>query len=359
MSSFAGEIVRLAAGPGGVFGNGLYAISRGAGGNTGAVNNPGVIYRVDPATGKASVFFDLNTVISQKEANGNASNSVGAATGLVNWYDITFDPEGYFNGKPSMFVASVDRSDPNKNAVYQIGPDGSLLGVFVQFTAGQNALKFDINPSAILVPPVQDQSFLRGMFAGSGISTTGGTFSALYFDANQYQPGQVISNATLPTGVSTTNLTEGPIVGLTASNPNYLSSVYSAFTDFGTPAAGGIPARPGLSGVQGSGGEALIQPPAGTALVNTLPLDEQPVVSSLGRRFEDIAFDQYGYFSQGFTIGTTTTTGNGQGNLVDGAFSISAPINAGSVFVTDLASGLQVPVTPLAPLPTTSIEVPV
>src|SRR5208283_3969553 len=54
LSSFGGDIVRLAAGPGGVFGNGLYAISRGAGGNPDAVNRPGVIYRIDPATGQAS-----------------------------------------------------------------------------------------------------------------------------------------------------------------------------------------------------------------------------------------------------------------------------------------------------------------
>jgi len=67
ISSFGGDIVALAAGPGGIFGNGLYAISRGGGDNTtaGAVNHPGVIYRVDPATGKTSVFFDLNTVMSQ------------------------------------------------------------------------------------------------------------------------------------------------------------------------------------------------------------------------------------------------------------------------------------------------------
>ena len=63
-SSFGGDIVRIKAGPGGDFGKAVYAISRGAGGNTGAVNKPGVIYRVDPATGKASVFFDLNTVIT-------------------------------------------------------------------------------------------------------------------------------------------------------------------------------------------------------------------------------------------------------------------------------------------------------
>ena len=29
-----------------------------------------------------------------------AANSVGTSTGLVNWYDITFDPEGYFDGTP-------------------------------------------------------------------------------------------------------------------------------------------------------------------------------------------------------------------------------------------------------------------
>ena len=65
ISSFGGDIVTIAAGPGGVFGNDVYAISRGAGDNAadGAINRPGVIYRVDTATGKASVFFDLNTVL--------------------------------------------------------------------------------------------------------------------------------------------------------------------------------------------------------------------------------------------------------------------------------------------------------
>ena len=61
--------------------------------------DPGVIYRVDPATGQASVFFDLNSVISQIDP-GNATPTTPAAnglltsTGLVNWYSITFDSEG-------------------------------------------------------------------------------------------------------------------------------------------------------------------------------------------------------------------------------------------------------------------------
>ncbi|MGB2612924.1 MAG: hypothetical protein WBC80_28455, partial [Isosphaeraceae bacterium] len=143
LSSFGGDIVRLAAGPGGVFGNGLYAISRGAGVNAaiGAVNRPGVIYRIDPATGKASVFFDLNTVLSQIDPNAlatdgknPAANSLGKSTGFVNWYDIAFDPEGNFDGSPTMFVASADRSDPSKNAIYMISPSGKFLGAFVLLT---------------------------------------------------------------------------------------------------------------------------------------------------------------------------------------------------------------------------------
>ena len=35
-----------------------------------------------------------------------AANSLGSSTGFVNWYDIAFDPEGNFNGQPTMFVAS-------------------------------------------------------------------------------------------------------------------------------------------------------------------------------------------------------------------------------------------------------------
>ena len=100
ISSFGGDIVTIAAGPGGVFGNSIYAISRGAGDNAsgGAVNRPGVIYRVDPATGKSSVFFDLNTVMNQIDPSSpTAANSLGTGTGLVNWYSITFDSEGIWS----------------------------------------------------------------------------------------------------------------------------------------------------------------------------------------------------------------------------------------------------------------------
>ena len=105
-------------------------------------------------------------------------------------------------------------------------------------TDGLASVKFAISPTAILIPPVQDQSFLSGLIGGSGISSVGGTFAALYFQANSYSPGQVISNSNLPTGVSETELGEpvvanvptvpgtigatlvntGPIVGLTAAN---------------------------------------------------------------------------------------------------------------------------------------------
>jgi hypothetical protein len=370
ISQFGGDIVRIKAGPGGVFGSGVYAISRGAGENTGAVNRPGVIYRVDPATGKASVFFDLNTLISQLEPGSNASNSVGAQTGLVNWYDIAFDPEGYFDGRPSMFVASVDMSDPNKNVIYRIGPDGSFMGAFVQFTAMSN-LKFTTNPTSILVPPPEDQTFLRGLLAGAGISTTNGEFGALFFNANSYTPGQVISSSTLPTGVSQTKLGQpqtgvnqagqtvlgmtGPVVGMTATNPDYLSRVYGAFTDFGTTAA------PGYSGVQGINGDLLMNAPPGTTLAagTAPPLDQAQFATTPFRRFQDIAFDQYGYFSQGVVLPTNSSTTNLNGTITINPTTLTQPVNAGSLFVTDLSAGLEVTVTPVAPLPTTPIMIPI
>jgi len=233
-----------------------------------------------------------------------------------------------------MFVSSVDKSDPNKNIIFEIAPNGTLMGVFVQMTDGLSALKFNISPTAILIPPVQDQSFLSGLIAGSGISTTTGTFAALYFQSTSYSPGQVISNATLPAGVTETNLglqtpgstttingttftgliNTGPIVGLTASNSDYDNEIFSIFTDFGTPAAGGIPARPGFSGVQGSAdGELLIG--AGVTQPATLPAvgttDTLGAVTTQFRRFESIAFDQYGYFSQSVALTAATGTTNG------------------------------------------------
>ena len=236
ISSFGGDIVSIAAGPGGVFGNDVYAISRGAGDNatSGAINRPGVIYRVDTATGKTSVFFDLNSVLSQTDSTNltpstPAANGLTAAlkpqdgSGLVNWYSITFDPEGTFSGTPAMFVSSSDRSDPNKNIIYEIAPNGTLMGVFVQMTDGLSAQNFNIRPTAILIPPVQDQSFLSGLIAGNGISSTSGTFAALYFQSTSYSPGQVISNSTLPTGVSQT-LLGTPVVATVATNIGTLAA---------------------------------------------------------------------------------------------------------------------------------------
>ncbi|APW59356.1 hypothetical protein [Paludisphaera borealis] len=368
LTSFGGDNVRIKAGPGGVFGNGLYAISRGAGSNTGAVNRPGVIYRVDPATGKASVFFDLNTVMSQIDPNAlntdgknAAANSLGGATGgavdttgFANWYDIAFDPEGYIDGKPSMLVSTVDRSDPSKNAIYRIGPDGSFLGAYVTLTDGQAATKFNINPTGMVVPGPEMQQFLRGVIAGSGISSTGGTMAALFFNANQYSPGQVISNGSnLPKGASETGLTLGPIVGITQANVDYTSPLYSAFTDFGTPTGGGIPAKPGFSGVQGSNGGLLIgtQLTSTTTGATTATIDQTALVTTPFRRFEDIAFDQYGYFSQSMGL-TASATGTGTtGGSTSGTSLVTVtgqPTYAGSLFVSDLASGLSVNVVSVA-----------
>jgi hypothetical protein len=356
ISSFGNDIVHIQAGPGGDFGSGVYAISRGAGENANAINRPGVIYRVDPATGKASVFFDLNTVLSQLETGGNASNSAGAATGLVNWYSIAFDPEGYFDGRPSMFVTSIDRVDPNKNAIFRIAPDGSFMGMFTVYSATGTASSLLRGPSSILVPPPEQQTFLKGLVAGDGFSSSTDGFAALFFDANQFRPGTALSGPTLPTGVSATNLTFGPQVGITSASSEYPDTVYSAFTDFGTPGAGGIPASPGLSGVQGLAGELLIG--GGTSIITSFTQAGSATPDTAGaiitpyRRFEDIAFDQYGYFS----YGTTVTVNAATGVTTVGS---QTPTYVGNLFVSDLGTGLTQAVTPIAPLPTTALNVPI
>ena len=357
LSEFGGDIVRIEAGPGGDFGKGVYAISRGAGSNTGAANRPGTVFRVDPATGKASLFFDLNTVLASIEPGGTAANSNGAASGMVNWYDMAFDPEGYFDGKPSLFISSVDRTDPNKNVIFRVAPDGSFLGMFIKFTAS-NGGQFTRTPSAVSVPPPEQQTFLRGLISGDGAADGG--FVALFFNANEFAPGTDLNSvAVLPPGVTRTGMTFGPQTGIIASNSDYISNQYATFTDFGTPGAGGIPAQPGLSGVQGILGDLLIGN-GGTGTTGSIitsftdpnftTVDAAAAIITPFRRFEDIAFDQYGYFSYGTTV--TPATGGGR-------VTVGTPTYAGSLFVSDLATGLSVQVTPLAPLPTTPVNVPI
>jgi hypothetical protein len=351
LSSFGGDIVRIEAGPGGDFGKGVYAITRGAGenaGQPGVVNHPGVIYRVDPATGKSSVFFDLNTVISQLEPGGNAGNGLLPSTGLTNWYDIAFDPEGYFDGRPSMFVTSSDRSDPNKNAVYRISPDGSFMGLFVAFNSTSQGL-INRSPTSVFVPPAEQQQFLRGVFVGNGNTSGPEGGAVLFFDANTFRPGQVIGTPLAP-GVSATAMTSGPQVAIAGANNDYLSPVYSVFTNFGTPPAGGLPGAPGVSGIQGLGGESLI-PGAPGATFQTAPAnpDTASVVLTPYRRFQDAAFDYYGYFSYGATV--TPVAGSRP--------TVGTPTFAGSFFVTDLAAGFSTPITVTGNGTAATINVPV
>ncbi len=394
ISDFGNDIVRIKAGPGGDFGNGLYAISRGAGDNVtlpGTINKPGVIYRIDPATGKASIFFDLNSVL-----NGDASNGLNpTSTGLKNWYDIAFDPEGYFDGKPSMFVSSVSTPSPtdptgSKNAIFRIAPDGTLMSVFIKFTAGAGAGQFARSPTSVLVPPPEQQTFLRGLIMGEGSSAnnegkaanigTSTGYVALFFNANQFLPGTDLNDAnsstSLPKGVQTTGIYFGPQTGLTdvSTNGRYQSPVYATFSDFGTPPATGVPGQPGFSGVQGLLGDLLINPTnqqslnftqfpdiigdgtpfssknpsaAGQGIATTgaagVPgVDNLTLAGTPYRRFQDIAFDKYGYFS----YGTTVTPG------VAGALpTVGNPTYAGSLFVSDLADGLAASVPVPAGVP--------
>lgn len=378
LSQFGGDMVRIEAGQGGDFGKALYAISRGGGSNPAAVNNPGVIYRVDPVTGKASVWFDLNPVIKQMANNpaATAANSLGTGTGYVNWYDMAFDPEGYFDGRPSMFVTSSDATDPNKNAVYRIGSNGDFLGVYVGYSANV-AGSLTRSPTAISVTPAEQAKYLRGLFTGNSQAGLGSATDqrVLFIDSNAFRPGTDLnSTTTLPAGAIATNANYGQQSGITSVDATYeipANAVYDTFTNFGIP---GAPApnptnQPGQSGVQGIAGNFLIgrgvQPAAGSAAIDTYPGDvftsnNAPLLNGYQglaafRRFQDISFDRYQYFSYGFP---STVTGS---TVTFAAAQISAPVYAGSVFVADLSNGLAVSVPPpaAAPAGTPNFVVPV
>jgi hypothetical protein len=336
-TSFGGDIVRIEAGPGGDFGKGVYAISRGGGANLNAINRPGVIYRVDPATGRSSVFFDLNTVIGAISPGATAANSSGIQTGLVNWYDLAFDPEGFFDGRPSLFISSADASDPNKNAVYRVGPDGSFLGAFAQFPVGADATTIAFNPTSVHVPPANSRASCAGSRSAGPIP--GASSSTRRPIGRASRSRRPPPRRRLECGLGLANT-----VGQAALGLNYGAGTVAAFTNFGTfdPNTGtGIPGVSGISRPFIS--DPVTEPP--------IPPDLDPLVDTRFRRFQDIAFDQYGYFSNGFPI--------------DAGGALAPPVVfAGSIFVADLATGVDISVTPVADpnnpaFPTDPIQFPV
>ena len=144
-------------------------------------------------------------------------------------------------------------------------------------------------------------------------------------------------------------------MGLTASNSDYDNQIFSAFTDFGTPAAGGIPARPGLQRYPGHRRRSADRMAAtladATLAAAANDLDTLGGTHHRFRRFESIAFDQYGYFSQSIAADGHDVDSDGW-NAHHDVYRAERkpPIYGGSLFVSDLASGLYVTVTPLAPL---------
>ena len=208
-------------------------------------------------------------------------------------------------------------------------------------TDGLAATKFNITPTAMIIPGpggpvVHSRSLRRQWHQHDGWHGQ----RAFLPRPNAYSPGQTISNATLPTGVSQTGMNLGTIVGMTEANADYISPVYSAFTDFGTPAAGGIPANPGESGVQGSNGELLIGSGL-PATTTSLTLDQAGAVSTDFAVCEDIALTITAYFSQDIPLTSTVTTSTTPIVASTTTFTVTLPpVSAGNLFVSDLSSGL-------------------
>ena len=100
--------------------------------------------------------------------------------------------------------------------------------------------------------------------------------------------------------------------------------------------------------MQGYNGELLIGVGLSSSTTTTstsLTLDQSGAVSTDLRRFEDIAFDQYGYFSQSVGLAPVTTTNTTTGTTSTSYTVTIPPTSAGSLFVSDLGTGLDVTVT--------------
>ena len=97
--------------------------------------------------------------------------------------------------------------------------------------------------------------------------------------------------------------------------------------------------------MQGSNGELLIGSGL-PATTTSLTIDQAGAVTTDLRRFEDIAFDHYGYFSQDIPLTSTTTTSTTPTVASTTAYTVTLPpVSAGNLFVSDLSSGLSEIVT--------------
>ncbi len=158
--------------------------------------------------------------------------------------------------------------------------------------------------------------------------------------------------------IVTTSVATGPIVGLTAANSDYTSTDLTRSSPISArPPRAGSRRTPGYSGIQGSDGELLIgggSTPVnltGSGSIDNLALG---AVTTPFRRFESIAFDQYGYFSQSVKLTPTASTTTAGPARPPSQWPMRNRSYGGSLFVSDLASGLYVTVTPTGSLSTTA-----
>ena len=237
-----------------------------------------------------------------------------------------------------MFVASVDRTDPNKNVDLPDRPRRLVHGRVRPVHGGAVGAEVQHQPSAILVPPAEEQSFLRGPVHGqrrhgsTGVDRGEHSFvGACSSTPTSSRPGTDLSEPRrhLPTGVRQTGMYLGPQVGLTAANPDYPRGSTAASPTSDPRPPGGIPAAPGLQRRAGAQRRAPDHPGSQrlTSTVPTFPATNSRPDRRRGhpdhaatapgghitlrtpfRRFEDIAFDQYGYFSLRH-VATPTTDG--------------------------------------------------
>ena len=200
----------------------------------------------------------------------------------------------------SMLIASTDRSDPYKNVIYRIAPDGTFMGAFATLhrRCQSSAPKFTSKSLRRPRParPSSSPSSEVSSPAAAPVSSTIGGDHLLRLSSStpiNTEPGQNVTSRPCRSASRRPLSPKARRPALVSANIDYVSPVYSTFTDFGNlrPPVAASRSRPGSVGVQGLNGEFLINGgifPLSTDVTAGVGRPT-PAISTNFRRFEDAA----------------------------------------------------------------------
>ena len=200
-----------------------------------AINRPGVIYRVDPATGQASVFFDLNTVISQLEPGTMPPTRSWPRPAWSTGTTSRSTPRATSTAGPR--CSSARPTPPTRTRTPSTGSAPTGRSSAPSSSSARDAAEPHRHPHARPRPAGRAADFLRGLLPATapGPRRVASSSTPRVLGRGTRSPRDPAAGGVTP------GLTSGASVGPTAlGNSTTVARIFSAFTDFGTsPRAAG------------------------------------------------------------------------------------------------------------------------